>query len=60
MVGTGAIKLTEENKVIRVGGVKHTISQGVIYDSKKLLLEVKKMVDQAKQQEGFILTQPGY
>ena len=27
---------------------------------KKLLSEVKKMVDQAKKKEGFILTQPGY
>ena len=60
LYGTGAIKLTKENKVVRVGGVKHTIRQGVIYDSKKLLSEVKKMVDQAKKKEGFILTQPGY
>ena len=60
LYGTGAIKLTKENKVIRVGGVKHTIRQGVVYDSKKLLSEVKKMVDQAKKKEGFILTQPGY
>ena len=60
LYGTGAIKLTNENKVIRVGGVKHTIRQGVVYDSKKLLSEVKKMVDQAKKKEGFILTQPGY
>ena len=60
LYGTGAIKLTKENKVVRVGGVKHTIRQGVVYDSKKLLSEVKKMVDQAKKKEGFILTQPGY
>ena len=42
LYGTGAIKLTKENKVVRVGGVKKTIRQGVIYDSKKLLKEVKK------------------
>ena len=28
-------------------------------DSKKLLKEVKKMVDEAKKSEGFILKQPG-
>ena len=59
LYGTGAIKLTNENKVVRVGGVKNTIRQGVIYDSKKLLKEVKKMVDEAKKSEGFILKQPG-
>ena len=59
LYGTGAIKLTKENKVVRVGGVKKTIRQGVIYDSKKLLSKVKKMVDEAKKSEGFILKQPG-
>ena len=59
LYGTGAIKLTKENKVVRVGGVKKTIRQGVIYDSKKLLSEVKKMVDEAKKSESFILKQPG-
>ena len=59
LYGTGAIKLTEENKVIRVGGVKHTIRQGVVYDAKQLLREVKAMVEIAKKKEGFIITQPG-
>ena len=39
--------------MIRVGGVKHTIRQGVIYDSKKLLSEVKEMVKKAKNKEDF-------
>jgi imidazolonepropionase-like amidohydrolase len=59
LYGTGAIKLTEENKVIRVGGVKYTIRQGVVYDAKKLLLEVKQMVDKAKKEEMFKISQPG-
>ena len=59
LYGTGAIKLTEENKVIRVGGVKHTIRQGVVYDAKQLLREVKVMVEIAKKKEGFKITQPG-
>ena len=59
LYGTGAIKLTEDNKVIRVGGVKYTIRQGVIYDAKKLLLEVKQMVDKAKKEEMFKISQPG-
>ncbi len=58
LYGTGAIKLTEANEVVRVGGVKYTIRQGVIYDAKKLLSEVKIMVEQAKAKENFTITQP--
>ncbi len=59
LYGTGAIKLTEDNKVVRIGGVKYTIKDGVIYDAKSLLKEVKEMVDKAKAKEGFELKQPG-
>ena len=37
----------------------YSFSQIYNYDSKKLLSEVKKMVDEAKKSEGFILKQPG-
>ena len=59
LYGTGAIKLNDENKVIRVGGVKYTVKDGIIYDSKKLLNQVKQMVKEAKEKEGFKLKQPG-
>ena len=59
LYGTGAIKLTEDNEVVRVGGVQYTISDGVIYHAKVLLKEVKAMVDKAKIEENFILKQPG-
>ncbi len=59
LYGTGAIKLTEDNEVVRVGGVKYTISDGVIYNSKVLLKEVKAMVDEAKKKENFTIKQPG-
>ena len=59
LYGTGAIKLTEANEVVRVGGVKHTIRQGVVYDSKKLLSEVKAMVKKVKEEEAFNISQPG-
>ena len=58
LYGTGAIKLTPENKVVRVGGVKYTIKDGIIYDAQKLLADVKKMVDDEKAKTGFILKQP--
>ncbi len=59
LYGTGAIKLTEDNKVVRVGGVKYTIKDGIIYDSKKLLEEVRDMVQAAKEKENFEIRQPG-
>lgn len=58
LYGTGAIKLTEDNKITRVGGVKYTIKDGVIYDAKELLKEVREMVEEAK--DGKELNQPGY
>ncbi len=59
LYGTGTIKLTEDNKVTRVGGVKYTIKDGIIYDAKALLKDVKRMVDEAKKNENFKITQPG-
>ncbi len=59
LYGTGAIKLTENNKVIRAGGVKYTIKDGIIYDAKKLLADVKKIVDAAKAEESYEILQPG-
>ena len=59
LYGTGAIKLTDENEVVRVGGVKYTIKDGIIYDSKALLADVKRQVDEAKAQENYTIKQPG-
>ncbi len=59
LYGTGAIKLTEDNKVVRVGGVKYTIKDGIIYDSKALLADVKRQVDEAKAKDGYQIKQPG-
>jgi hypothetical protein len=59
LYGTGAIKLTDDNKVVRVGGVKYTIKDGIIYDAKKLLADVKKIVANEKVKTGFVLKQPG-
>ncbi len=59
LYGTGAIKLTDSNEVVRVGGVSTTIKGGMVYDAKKLLEDVKKMVREAKQEEDFEIAQPG-
>ena len=59
LYGTGAIKLTEDNEVVRVGGVKYTIKDGIIYDAKKLLEDVRAMVRASKDDEDFEIEQPG-
>jgi hypothetical protein len=60
LYGTGAIKLNEKNEVTRVGGVKYTIKDGIVYDAKKLLADVRTMVLKAKEKEGRpVLYQPG-
>ncbi|WP_317171174.1 amidohydrolase family protein [Croceivirga sp. JEA036] len=59
LYGTGAIKLTDDNKVVRIGGVSYTIKDGIIYDAKKLLSEVRTMVSDAKKKTNFTITQPG-
>lgn len=59
LYGTGAIKLTEENEIIRAGGVKYTIKDGIVYDAKQLLKDVREIADKAKAEEGFKINQPG-
>ena len=59
LYGTGAIKLTEDNEVMRVGGVKYTIKDGIIYDAKALLNDVKRQVDEAKKARNYTIKQPG-
>ena len=59
LYGTGAIQLTENNEVIRAGGVKYTIKDGVVFDAKQLLEDVRLMVQKSKQKEDFEIVQPG-
>lgn len=49
LYGTGAIKLTDDNEVIRTSGIIHTIKDGIVYDSKALLQDVKDMVRTLKE-----------
>jgi hypothetical protein len=59
LYGTGAIQLTADNEVVRAGGVKYTIKDGIVYDAKQLLADVREMVRQAKTDESFEIRQPG-
>ena len=59
LYGTGAIKLDKDNNVIRVGGVKYTIRDGVVYNSKLLLEDIKKRVRNRKDELNYEIYQPG-
>lgn len=49
LYGTGALKLDDENRPIRVGGVRYTIKDGILFDARKLLADVRAIVREAKQ-----------
>jgi hypothetical protein len=52
LYGTGHECLNQETgKVDRVGGVRWTIKDGIIYDAKALLADVREMVASAKTEE---------
>ena len=52
LYGTGTLRLDNETgEVERVGGVKYTIKDGIVYDAKELLADVARMVEQAKLEE---------
>ena len=59
LYGTGAIRLDEQNVPQRVGGVRLTIKDGIVYDSKELLADVRRIVAETKQREGREIVQPG-
>jgi imidazolonepropionase-like amidohydrolase len=54
LYGSGFIRLNDQTgKVERIGGVKYTIKDGIVYDAKKLLDDVAKMVDKQKKDRGI-------
>jgi hypothetical protein len=52
LYGTGHFKLGADNKPERVGGVKYTIKDGIIFDAKALLSDARKIVRDAKAETG--------
>jgi hypothetical protein len=49
LYGTGAVRLNDETgQTERVGGIKWTIKDGIVYDAKQLLADVREMVRQQK------------
>lgn len=54
LYGTGAVRLNDDTgEVERVGGVRWTIKDGIVFDAPALLEEVRQMVEAAKSAEGL-------
>jgi imidazolonepropionase-like amidohydrolase len=50
LYGTGAMRLNDQTgRVERVGGIKYVIKDGIVYDAKRLLADVEKIVEEAKK-----------
>ena len=60
LYGTGAIMLNEDDEAVRVGGVKYTIKDGILYDAPALLADVRRIVSESKLDEKVEITQPGW
>jgi len=59
LYGTGAILVNDNNEVQRHGGIMYTIKDGIVYDAKQLLKDVEEIVRETKQNDNFVITQPG-
>jgi hypothetical protein len=54
LYGTGAVKLNDETgQAERVGGIKYTIKDGIVYDAQKLLADVREMVRKQKAERSI-------
>ena len=54
LYGTGAVRLNDETgRAERVGGVLWTIKDGIVYDAKALLADVRRMVEEQKSELGI-------
>lgn len=50
LYGTGHFKLGADNQPERVGGVKYTIKDGIVFDARELLADVRDIVREAKEE----------
>jgi imidazolonepropionase-like amidohydrolase len=54
LYGTGAVRLNDETgKAERVGGIRYTIKDGIVYDARQLLADVERMVARQKAERGL-------
>lgn len=52
LYGTGHFRLDDDGQPARVGGVRYTIKDGIVYDARELLSDVREMVQDAREAGG--------
>ena len=52
LYGTGHFRLNDDNEPVRVGGVRYTIKDGIVYDARELLSDVREIVREARAEAG--------
>jgi imidazolonepropionase-like amidohydrolase len=59
LYGTGAVKLSDESGLAeRVGGIRWTVKDGIVYDARQLLEDVAEMVRAQKVERGMVPDAP--
>ena len=54
LYGTGALRINDETGTVeRVGGVRWTIKDGIVFDARELRADVRGIVDEAKAEAGI-------
>jgi len=54
LYGTGTVRLNDATgRPERIGGVKYTIKDGIVYDARGLLADVARMVEEQKAERGI-------
>ena len=51
LYGTGHFRLGEDNQPARLGGVRYTIKDGIVYDARTLLSDVREMVQKSRAEK---------
>jgi imidazolonepropionase-like amidohydrolase len=55
LYGTGAVRLSDKTgRAERVGGIKYTIKDGIVYDARQLLADVATMVEKQKKERARV------
>lgn len=52
LYGTGHFRLDANDRPVRVGGVRYTIKDGIVYDARELLSDVRELVSGAREKAG--------
>jgi imidazolonepropionase-like amidohydrolase len=52
LYGTGVLDLDDSGAIVRKGGVKYTVKDGIVFDARALLADVRRMVKEARSGQG--------